>query len=115
GRIRPFGGRRAGLGHRQGRAEPEQTAAAPGRGAAALRHLRRRAPSSAGRAYLDIQEMPLDLRGTRQDLSAGGVWPRQIPDAALAPSCSQRQIPDALLPRQLFPMPPPVPRLPSPL
>ncbi|CAO2179849.1 unnamed protein product [Urochloa humidicola] len=51
----------------------------------------------------------------RQDLGAGGVRPREIPNAALAPSCSQRQIPDALLPRQLFPMPPPVPHLPSPL
>ncbi|CAO2043975.1 unnamed protein product [Urochloa humidicola] len=51
----------------------------------------------------------------RQDLSTGGVRPRQIPNAALAPSCSQGQIPDALLPRQLFPVPPPVPRVPSPL
>ncbi|CAN6274741.1 unnamed protein product [Urochloa humidicola] len=51
----------------------------------------------------------------RQDLGTGGVRPRQIPDAALAPSCSQRQIPDALLPRQLFPVPPLVPRAPSPL
>ncbi|KAG2615946.1 hypothetical protein PVAP13_3NG067528 [Panicum virgatum] len=47
GRICPSGGRTAGLGHRQRRPEPDQAAAAPGRGAAASRHLRRRAPSSA--------------------------------------------------------------------
>ena len=47
GRIRPSGERTAGLGHRQRRPEPDQAAVAPGRGAAASRHLRRRAPSSA--------------------------------------------------------------------
>ncbi|CAM0152632.1 unnamed protein product [Urochloa decumbens] len=49
----------------------------------------------------------------RQDLGAtpcqvpDGVWPRQVPDHALAPG--------AFVPRQLFEAPPPVARLPSPL
>ncbi|CAN6319488.1 unnamed protein product [Urochloa humidicola] len=48
----------------------------------------------------------------RQDLGAGGVRPREDLDAG---GVRPRQIPDALLPRQLFPMHPPVPRLRSPL
>ncbi|CAN6222536.1 unnamed protein product, partial [Urochloa humidicola] len=64
GRIHTPGGGRAGLGHRRRQIQPDQAAAAHGRGAAASRHLRRGAPSQAVRDYLGVQETTVYIRGT---------------------------------------------------
>ncbi|CAO2148078.1 unnamed protein product [Urochloa humidicola] len=89
-----------GLGHRRRR---NLAAAARGRGAAASRHLRRRAPSPAGRDYHGIQETPLDgSRGGRRasewrDTGGGGssaAGRRDLQSAALFfPSASSSVLP----------------------
>nr|CAB3478045.1 unnamed protein product [Digitaria exilis] len=86
GRIRPSRGWPASFGYHQQRVESDQAAAAPGRAAAASRHLRRRAPSPANRAYLDIQETPLDVCGTHTtDRSSS-----QRRSASPGPRCRRR-------------------------